>query len=90
MPPDEAVPTGPEVAEALRRAMWDCDVVVTDVSIPGSSGRELARHNQQHRPELPIVLMFGMDMEETDEGRTAALLKPFTIEELERTIQCLG
>ena len=86
----EAVTTGPDAVDALDRAKWDYDVVVTDISIPGLSGRELARHIHQHRPELPVVLVSGVDTEESGDGRTATLLKPFTIEELERKIRRLG
>ncbi|MCP4068195.1 MAG: hypothetical protein GY741_07935, partial [Phycisphaeraceae bacterium] len=49
-----------------------------------------ARHIHQHRPELPVVLVSGVDTEESGDGRTATLLKPFTIEELERKIRRLG
>ncbi|MAB72178.1 MAG: hypothetical protein CMJ54_06690 [Planctomycetaceae bacterium] len=48
-------------------------------------GREIACRVRESRPETPVVLVSGFDLQEAQdaiEGRTAMLLKPFTITEL--------
>jgi len=47
-----------------RRAMAeivpaDCDCIVTDVRMPGSTGIDLLRHYHAVEPELPVVLLTG-------------------------------
>jgi two-component system C4-dicarboxylate transport response regulator DctD len=37
----------------------DCDCIVTDVRMPGSTGIDLLRHYHQVEPELPVVLLTG-------------------------------
>ena len=61
------------------------DVVVTDVVIPGVDGWEIAPRVRERRPETPVGLISGFDFQEAQdaiEGRTAMLLKSFTITEL--------
>lgn len=82
----EAVETGDLAISSLSRADWSYDVVVTDLAIPGVDGREIGRRVHAHRPETPVILVSGCDSEEILEGRTAMLLKPFTIEELNAAI----
>ncbi len=48
--------------EALRifaRHSGTIDVLITDVVMPGMSGRQLAEEVRQVKPELPIVYMSG-------------------------------
>jgi signal transduction histidine kinase/CheY-like chemotaxis protein len=55
------VPIAPDAETAL--GMLDrrdgLDVLVTDISMPGMSGADLARAVRQRRPDLPIILMSG-------------------------------
>ena len=48
-----------EALERFRGHPVDFDVVVTDLSMPGMSGMELARQLLVLRPELPIFLISG-------------------------------
>jgi CheY-like chemotaxis protein len=48
-----------EALELFRDHPVDFDVVVTDLSMPGMSGMELARQLLGLRPELPILLVSG-------------------------------
>ena len=48
-----------EALECFRGHPVDFDVVVTDLSMPGMSGLELARRLLALRPELPIFLISG-------------------------------
>jgi CheY-like chemotaxis protein len=47
--------------ERLRERPQEVDIVVSDVSMPGMSGPELADHLSKLRPGLPIILMTGYD-----------------------------
>ena len=44
--------------EGLRRANKDeCDVVLTDLRLPGLGGLELVKQLHETQPRLPVVLM---------------------------------
>ena len=67
--------------------MPQVDVLVTDVIMPGMSGRELFDHMRADRPQLPVVFMSGY----TDqviaphgvlEAGTHFVQKPFAAETL--------
>jgi CheY-like chemotaxis protein len=55
-----------EAVEAFRATPLDFDVVVTDLSMPGMSGIDLARAVRRERADVPIVLVTGY-ADETDE-----------------------
>lgn len=81
------VANGEEALEAFDNGI---DVVVTDVSMPGCSGPELARRLWATRPGLPVVLMTGYDTgeaiaEAVDRG-ARLLPKPFDRDRLLRTV----
>ena len=64
------------------------DLVITDLSMPVMSGRELATAIRERRPELPIMLLTG-DTDAQAEGADVAAVvkKPFQLDALEATIQ---
>ncbi len=72
----------------LDRAKTDsCDVVITDLKLPGLSGLELVRALRVARPRLPIILMTAHGttetaIEATQSGAYDYLVKPFEIPEL--------
>ncbi len=73
--------------EALRGAPWMVDLLVTDLSMPGMSGLELARAASSLRRGLPIVLTSGYLEEIASEDLRAAgvrvvLRKPMELAEL--------
>ena len=77
------VPSGEEALAHVEQA----DVVVTDLSMPGMSGFELARSMLDLRPDLPIVMTSGYlsaDDQHTGVqlGLRALILKPNTVDEL--------
>src|SRR5436190_15503160 len=74
--------------EGLRRANTDeCDVVLTDLRLPGLGGLELVRELHETQPHLPVVLMTAHGtietaIEATKVGAYDYLQKPFEMPEL--------
>jgi len=79
---------------AFRARPQHFDVVVTDLSMPGKSGFDLAEALQAIRPDVPIVMTSGYVKAEDQEraarmGLLDLILKPNTIEELGRALDCV-
>ena len=74
--------------EGLRRANNDeCDVVLTDLRLPGLGGLELVKQLHDIHPRLPVVLMTAHGtietaIEATKLGAYDYLPKPFEMREL--------
>jgi PAS domain S-box-containing protein len=67
------------------------DVAISDLSMPGLSGFDLARALHQHRPQLPILMTSGyVRPEDRDAARERGivdlLLKPTSMEDLGRAL----
>lgn len=85
------------VAETAEQAIvWlhqeAYDVVLTDISMPGVSGVELLGHVRQRQPDTPVIVISGIADQEHAKGllRLGAfdyLLKPFQLEEVERSVE---
>jgi two-component system cell cycle sensor histidine kinase/response regulator CckA len=79
-----------EAMAALDASPGDFDVVVTDLSMPGLSGYEVARAAGRVRADLPVVLLSGMAMTEAETlggpNRVFTLSKPYTRESLMRVL----
>ena len=78
--------------DTFREAPTRFDFVITDFTMPGMTGMALARELQRLRPDLPVILCSGshegLDPERAaTQGIAAVLLKPWTSQELARTIQ---
>jgi len=79
--------TGMDALEMFRADPGRFDVVVTDQTMPGMTGSDLARELLQIRPDLPIVLMTGYSESVTSEtasrmGIRGFLRKPIVTSEL--------
>ena len=77
--------SGPASAVELARAQPDIQLLVTDMVMPGMSGRDLSRALKAERPELGVVYMTGYseDLIMRDAKLDGPLLqKPFTRESL--------
>lgn len=77
--------------EAFRTQPTDFDFVVTDLSMPGMSGADLAGELLRIRPDIPIVLASGYvrpeDVESAHkQGVRDVILKPNSIDDLARVI----
>ncbi|HVU15312.1 MAG TPA: PAS domain-containing protein [Candidatus Didemnitutus sp.] len=77
--------------EALRRTPSDYSILLTDQTMPVMNGIELATEIRSAVPSLPIVIMSGYFSRISPEklaqlGHVSLLSKPFTNEELARTM----
>jgi two-component system cell cycle response regulator CpdR len=62
------------------------DVVITDVSLPVMSGIDLARSILEMKPQMPIILASGYDLEfgiENWGANVCSIIKPFEATEIE-------
>jgi DNA-binding NtrC family response regulator len=85
-----AVSDAEGAVEQLARRSFDA--VMTDVSLPGMSGIELARDLVKRYPRLPVVISSGYgvlniaSLLNGTEGNVSVLPKPYDMETLERTL----
>jgi len=89
----EAAASGNEALERVR-ANGHLDLVLTDLVMPGMSGSEFARKLRGLRPGVPVLYMSGYSGDAAPEPqdlavRSAFLAKPFTPQELTRSIRRL-
>ncbi|MBU6449947.1 MAG: response regulator [Rhodospirillales bacterium] len=87
-----------EVGDALAaleivKAPGQIDLMLTDITLPGQNGRELAEAAKRLRPELKILFMTGyahnVDMSVTGAGSGAIdiITKPFSLDGLARKVR---
>ncbi|MCF8044190.1 MAG: response regulator [Desulfarculaceae bacterium] len=83
---------GEAALEKFRQDPYRFELVLTDQDMPGIDGRGLANQLKFLRPDLPVVLITG-DPKNGDNALAPAgpfssvLYKPFSREELQRSIQ---
>jgi DNA-binding NtrC family response regulator len=75
-----------------RLAADSYDVVLTDISMPGLSGLELLGHIRQFYSETPVIMISGIGDQEHAQGLIKLgafdfLLKPFSLEVVEKSVQ---
>jgi len=78
--------------EAAANFKGKIDLLITDVVMPGISGRELAEQLSQSRPEAKVLYLSGYTedtivSEAGIESGTAFLQKPFTLQNLSRKVR---
>jgi two-component system cell cycle sensor histidine kinase/response regulator CckA len=74
--------TGQKALEILARAESKVDLVLTDLSMPSMSGRELVEHIRRLAPETPIVRMSGFVRAGSADEDATYLQKPFSAQDL--------
>jgi PAS domain S-box-containing protein len=80
--------TSAKAALDLFTATGDFDLVMTDHSMPGMTGSELARALRQIRPGIPVVLASGYT--ELPPGSVQELIrlsKPYSMEQLQKALE---
>jgi two-component system, cell cycle sensor histidine kinase and response regulator CckA len=77
---------GREALTTIEQHSGPIDLVLTDIKMPGMSGRDLGRHVEQRWPGKPILYMSGFPSEVFQRGLLEPgapfLAKPFTQEDL--------
>ena len=67
------------------------DAVLTDISMPELSGRELLKYIQAKHPATPVIVISGMSSEADaqeliEAGAFAYFAKPFKLEDIEEAV----
>ena len=88
------MPNGESALHELRQNPGSYDIVVTDLSMPGLSGLQLAHQLRKVRPDLPVILTSGYvnpeDQANADRlGIRAILTKPVNTKELLSTLAAI-
>lgn len=81
-----------EALRILSEAPDSFDLVITDMTMPGLTGRELAERIMLFRPEIPIILCTGFsdvinEKQAEDLGIKAFVMKPYSINNLDRIVR---
>ncbi len=81
-----------EAAALFRESPHEFDLVISDVTMPGMSGVELAKELKTLRPDIPIILCTGFSETITEQvaeelGIGALLMKPVRRSAIARTIR---
>ena len=74
-----------EALEAFISRPGQFDIVVTDLTMPGMTGVDLARRMLQVRPELPIILCTGYSNLVSEESARAIGIREFALKPLTMT-----
>ncbi|MFH1350706.1 MAG: response regulator [Pseudomonadota bacterium] len=81
-----------EALEAFRGRPDAFDLVITDMTMPNMTGKDLARELMTIRPDIPVIICTGFS-EQIDERRaremgiSAFFMKPILIWEMAKTIR---
>ncbi len=83
---------GAEALAAFKADPGRIDLLITDMTMPGLKGTELARQIQALKPGLPVILCSGHRQESTDKnpdiaGNLNFFQKPVDLQTLTRTVR---
>jgi CheY-like chemotaxis protein len=83
-------PSALEVEQGMERL----DLLITDVGLPGTNGRQLAEMMRERRPGLKVLFITGYASQAAVRGEFLAegmdmLAKPFTIDTLAHKVQAM-
>jgi PAS domain S-box-containing protein len=81
-----------ETLERFKAEPLAYDLVITDMTMPGLTGRELARALLAVRPDIPVIMCSGFtEFVNAEEARKAGirefLMKPYTTVSLAKTVR---
>jgi PAS domain S-box-containing protein len=87
-----AVTSSMEVLERFRAHPFAFDLVITDMTMPGLTGRELSKELLAIRPDIPIIMCSGftefVNAEVAREsGIREFLMKPYATDSLAKTVR---
>jgi CheY-like chemotaxis protein len=75
-----------EALEAVQRAPEAFDAVITDFTMPGLTGLELAQELLKIREDLPIILCTGFNEMVSEEKAKAAGIREFLMKPVSRML----
>ena len=84
-----SVENAEEALQILREKKDSCDLLLTDIVMPGMNGWELFKESRKLNPELPVLFMSGYSddfLSDTDRDKYNFIQKPFTINQLLKAI----
>ena len=86
-----AVAGAPEALELFTRKPRAFDLLITDISMPDMDGFQLTQQIKELRPDMPVIMVTGYSEKTTRQetaarGVSAFMIKPFTRDELSKTI----
>jgi CheY-like chemotaxis protein len=81
-----------QALETFKSKPDEFDLVITDMTMPGMTGDQLAAQILQLRPDIPVIICTGFSKRISSEqasslGIRELLMKPVTVQELSRTIR---
>jgi len=81
-----------QALEMFKKRPDEFDLVITDMTMPGMTGDQLAAAVLHHRSDIPVIICTGFSKRISSElasslGIRALLMKPVTVQELSRTIR---
>ncbi len=87
-----AVESSTEALELIGGDPGLCDILVTDQTMPGMLGTQLAERARRIRPDLPVLLMTGFSGQvdpaaAAAAGVTTVLLKPYNLRQLAEAVR---
>lgn len=88
----EIASSGPEALAKVGQK--DYSLVITDFRMPDMTGIELLDKIKEHRPDLPVAVISGYNLEEFEDKEMIAkadgfLGKPFMISEIDNLLSSL-
>ena len=83
-----AVASGDEAIPLLE----DCDLLISDVRMPGMDGMALLAESRRRRPDLPVIMLTGhatvdLAVQAMRAGAANFIEKPFEIDDLEQAVR---
>ena len=81
-----------EALEAFRNNPEGFDLVITDMTMPNMTGKDLAKEMMTIRPDIPIILCTGFseqidDRRAVEMGISAFVMKPIVMRQIANTIR---
>lgn len=79
---------GQRALETFRARADEIDLVLTDLNMPGATGRELASAIQQQMSDMPVVIASGVGVTQSVPGpdNVTWIQKPFRLKDLDRAL----